>query len=375
MASSKYDVFLCYHTGGGTDFAIHLWKKLPDYGKRAFFNIEDVDEIYEKESDEYRKVIDDAIINSEVFILLMTRSFKDRAEIQREYKLARDTGRKIIHCKYVNLEKKDCIMNIEEKIYNLYDIDYVEFSNNSNLYNGVTDVLEGKTPPKISNIDPLKKELFDKFFEPIYADIASILDRYDNNGYESNHYTRSYDNYGGPLRIKLRKFHNIGLKRKINEFYRLSDTRGIKLNYYDRSANKIINEVITNYIEDNMLDWKPQKTTNAFISVEVEIEYIWEDTSIANTVLSFDLLYKELGSSLMRNRNNKSVKLSRVLFSSDGGADKIIPNNVFCDLWSHIIKMSNEDENIAYIRESYEKVKLLGTGILKDIEAEFSDFY
>lgn len=371
----EYDVFLCYHSAGGQDYALHLWRKLPDYGLRAFINIKDVDEIYEQESDEYRQVIDKAIKNCKYFIIIMTRGFKDREEIKREYKLARDTERKIIHCKYHNLEHKNCIMNINGKDYDLSKIDYVSFSNNSNLYNRITDTIEGKTPPRILNVDPLKKELFDKFFLPIYSDITDIIERFEYEGCDFGYFRHEYDELRKKKAFHLKKYGNKELLSKIEKFYTISDDRQKHLKLYPDKANKIINQCVESMSRTIGRTWDISKDRAVCIDVKYNVENNMGKIEEKDTNLSYDVLYLENGVSLLRNQvNRKLLNFTRVLLHRTGGAALDI-SFLWDELYACIKSMSEVDDTLKYLRDSVEIVYTLGNKILKEIEKEFSDYY
>lgn len=133
MKTKKYDVFISYYSGTGSDFAKFLKTKLKDFGINSFLDISDIPKSIKKESDEWRKIIDEALLNSKKFILLMTLGFNSRPEVLRELKIASDKKIERIQFKHVNLPEKDLTVKIENKIHDLSKFQYLEFENEPDL--------------------------------------------------------------------------------------------------------------------------------------------------------------------------------------------------------------------------------------------------
>ena len=55
MSVKKYDVFISYYSGTGSDFAKYLKVKLNDFGINAFLDVEDIPKSVKKDSDEWKK--------------------------------------------------------------------------------------------------------------------------------------------------------------------------------------------------------------------------------------------------------------------------------------------------------------------------------
>lgn len=133
MIRKKYDLFISYYSGTGIDFAKYLKAKLEDFGINAFLDIKDIPKSVKKDSDEWRKIIDESLLNSNNFILLMTLGFNLRPEVLRELKIAIDNKIERIQFKHVNLPKKDLIVKIEDKTLDLSKFQYLEFDDEPDL--------------------------------------------------------------------------------------------------------------------------------------------------------------------------------------------------------------------------------------------------
>lgn len=129
----KYDLFISYYSGTGIDFAKYLKAKLKDFGISAFLDKEDIPKSVKFDSDEWRKIIDEAILNSHKFFLLMTLGFNLRSEVLRELKLAIDNHIERIHFKHVNLSDKDLIVKIGDEILDLSKFQYTDFDDEPDL--------------------------------------------------------------------------------------------------------------------------------------------------------------------------------------------------------------------------------------------------
>lgn len=150
--SKKYDLFISYYSGTGIDFAKYLKAKLKDFGISAFLDKEDIPKSVKFDSDEWRKIIDEAILNSHKFLLLMTLGFNLRNEVLRELKLAIDNHIERIHFKHVSLKDKDLIVKIGEEILDLSKFQYTDFDDEPDLLRKLGAELLGSefTHPKKS---------------------------------------------------------------------------------------------------------------------------------------------------------------------------------------------------------------------------------
>jgi hypothetical protein len=81
-----FDLFISYYSGTGATFAKYLKEHSKDIGNlNAFLDVENVPKKITSDTDEWRSYIDQAIENSKIFLLIMTRRFNERREVIREY--------------------------------------------------------------------------------------------------------------------------------------------------------------------------------------------------------------------------------------------------------------------------------------------------
>jgi len=161
MTGKKYDIFLSYYSGTGIDFAKYLKSKLKDFGINAFLDIKDIPKSVKKDSDEWRKIIDESLLNSNKLILLMTLGFNSRPEVLRELKIAIDNKIERIQFKHVNLQKKDLIVKIEDKTLDLSKFQYLEFDDEPDLLRKLGVELTGSESTKS------KKSIFSRITQNI----------------------------------------------------------------------------------------------------------------------------------------------------------------------------------------------------------------
>jgi hypothetical protein len=105
-----YDVFISYYEISAKDYAEHLWQGLKDNDLKPFLNVKDI-----SNSEDWEKIIDEAIINCKKFILLMTPGFEKRAQIKHEIKLALEYNKQRIDCKDQKLSKKHLFIKLDDK--------------------------------------------------------------------------------------------------------------------------------------------------------------------------------------------------------------------------------------------------------------------
>lgn len=146
--NKKYDLFISYYSGTGSDFAQYLKAKLEDFRINAFLDSKDIPKSVKKNSDEWRKIIDESLLNSNKLILLMTLGFNSRPEVLRELKIAIDNKIERIQFKHVNLPKKDLIVKIEGKTLDLSKFQYLEFDDEPDLLRKLGVELKGSESSK-----------------------------------------------------------------------------------------------------------------------------------------------------------------------------------------------------------------------------------
>ena len=88
-----FQVFLCYKKSSGKDFADHLKAGLEELGYHTFQDSKDIPMITSNE-ERWDQIRDQALLESPVFILVMTPGFELSAEVIKELNMARKAGNK-----------------------------------------------------------------------------------------------------------------------------------------------------------------------------------------------------------------------------------------------------------------------------------------
>jgi len=140
------DFFISYFSGTGTTFAKYLKAHSEEIGHRtAFLDREDIPKNINENMPEWRSYIDQAIKNSDNFILIMTRRFNERPEVIREYWHAIDHKIPIFLFKQENLEPNDLCVAIGRESIDFSKFEYTEFKDECDLLTKVDERLSGKT--------------------------------------------------------------------------------------------------------------------------------------------------------------------------------------------------------------------------------------
>ncbi len=79
----KFQVFICYRRDTGEDFAEHLKIGLEKFGIRAFLDIKDIPEKF-KGTEKWVDIRDNAIRESQTFLLIVTPGFCESSEVKKE---------------------------------------------------------------------------------------------------------------------------------------------------------------------------------------------------------------------------------------------------------------------------------------------------
>lgn len=148
----KYDLFICYYSGTGVDFAKFLKLKLKDFGINAFLDVDDMPQSIKQDTDEWRRWIEKAIINSQKFVLLMTLGFNTRNEVLRELKISKDNKIERIHFKHTGIADADLLVKIGDEELDLSKFQYIMFDDEPDLLRKLGAELLGResTYPKKS---------------------------------------------------------------------------------------------------------------------------------------------------------------------------------------------------------------------------------
>ncbi len=127
----KYDVFICYRRDTGGDFATHLKSGLEREGKRAFLDIIDIPQKFEK-TETWWQIRDNAILDSGIFLLLITYGIETSAEVQKEIAKAFKMNKRLIFLRHHDF-KPDIIIDSEGQQLNLGNFNQIVFETKEDL--------------------------------------------------------------------------------------------------------------------------------------------------------------------------------------------------------------------------------------------------
>lgn len=139
----KYEVFICYKQNTAKDYALHLWEGLREFQHTAFLNIKDIPTIFSEGTDKWRECRDNAIINCEAFLMIVTRGFENSLEIQKEMDLAIEQKKKFMCFRDRNLPESISIKSARA-IVNLGEYQQIPFDTPEGLLRAVLYNLEPK---------------------------------------------------------------------------------------------------------------------------------------------------------------------------------------------------------------------------------------
>lgn len=97
-----FDAFICYKRLSAKDFAEALKKALEEFRINTFLDTKDIPTKF-KGTEEWRNTIDKAIVESKVFLLIITASFNASPEIKRELSLARKCNKDFVFFRHESL--------------------------------------------------------------------------------------------------------------------------------------------------------------------------------------------------------------------------------------------------------------------------------
>jgi hypothetical protein len=111
-----FDVFICHKKSSGKDFADHLKAGLEELGYHSFLDSKDIPKMVDG-VEEWAKIRDQALKESQTFILIITPAFDLSPEVRNELKLARQLGHKqFIYFRHRDLARKIVVDLDDEKL-------------------------------------------------------------------------------------------------------------------------------------------------------------------------------------------------------------------------------------------------------------------
>jgi len=147
----SFDVFICYKRLSAQDFAETLKKSLEEFGVRAFLDIKDIPERF-KGTEEWTKARDKAVIESKIFVLIITAGFNLSPEIKKELSLARKyADKEFVYFRHKSL-KPNLKIVIDSEELDIGKQNQVSFSTENDLVRKAHSILiEGADISTVSN--------------------------------------------------------------------------------------------------------------------------------------------------------------------------------------------------------------------------------
>ena len=131
MNHLTYDVFISYKRKTGEDFASHLKSGLEGEGIHAFLDIEDIPKRF-KGREEWWKFRDRALVNSEVFLLIITDGMETSRDVSKEISLANENELDCVYFRHKGLNPH-IVVNLYDGRFDLGEREQVEFENKEDL--------------------------------------------------------------------------------------------------------------------------------------------------------------------------------------------------------------------------------------------------
>ena len=211
-----YDFFISYYSGTGATFAKYLKEHSKDIGNlNAFLDIENIPKKITNDTNEWRSYIDQAIENSKIFLLIMTRRFNERREVIREYWKAKDCKIPMLLFKQKTLDAEDLCSDIGSEPIDFSNLEYTEFTDECDLLTKVDEIINAKRKGKGAKVRKIRGwDISEKVIEPLYSEVKSNIKRlYNYNATLSDKYDSVIDSFWydqiAPLdRQKIDEFYN-----------------------------------------------------------------------------------------------------------------------------------------------------------------------
>jgi hypothetical protein len=141
----SFDVFICHKKSSGKDFADHLKAGLEELGYHSFLDSKDIPKIVDGK-EEWIAIRDQALKESNMFILIITPGFDLSQEVKNELKLARDAGnKKFIYFRHRDLGRK-IIVDLDAEKVDLGRQEQVSFDTKEELLRLAHGILKNSRP-------------------------------------------------------------------------------------------------------------------------------------------------------------------------------------------------------------------------------------
>ena len=133
-------VFICYKQRTAKDYAVFLKEGLEEQSITAFLDIVDIPKKF-KGTDKWWECRDQAIIDCNIFLMIVTRGFEKSPEVQKEMKLALEEDKDFMCFRRRVLPTDVSIKYLQKKQINLGDYQQIPFDNPEDLLRKVLDNL------------------------------------------------------------------------------------------------------------------------------------------------------------------------------------------------------------------------------------------
>jgi hypothetical protein len=180
-----FEVFLCHKDYSADDLALRLRLALLDHGITAFVDQMGIPTKYQA-TEKWERFRDNAICNCDTFVMIVTAGFAISPQIIKEIKLATEKAKDIMCFRWFRM-KPDLVIDLGDHIYEIKEIQQIEFNSGADLVRQFFDHYERKataalkrkttidvrkqTPPQTSNVKA--KESFPKVHFEITQSIGS----------------------------------------------------------------------------------------------------------------------------------------------------------------------------------------------------------
>lgn len=167
----SFAVFICYKRLSAEDFAETLKKSLEEFGVRSFLDTKDIPEKF-KGTEEWTNARDKAVIESKIFVLIITAGFNLSPEIKKEFSLARKCAdKKFVYFRHKSLKPNLKIVLDTEEL-DLEKQQQVSFDTKNDLVRKAHSIIiEGQDVSTLSNES---EEITDKKVIDVISNFAAF---------------------------------------------------------------------------------------------------------------------------------------------------------------------------------------------------------
>lgn len=141
----RYDVFIAHYRRSAEDFAEHLKSGLDDIEIPSFLDKRNIPSTVIEFSEEWRRIRDDALRSSKIFLLIITRGFETSDELKQEFILANKENIQKLFFKDQALSYDNLKIRLEGQIIDLSNYQLHEFKTKEELLRKVGYILDELT--------------------------------------------------------------------------------------------------------------------------------------------------------------------------------------------------------------------------------------